>query len=148
MIFLDIDGVLRIESPTGSDDRDTLRPNLVDNIRKIVKATNSKIVLSSAWRYCGLNKGARVHQSFKEAGGEDIYELIIDRTPLGYEVSGTRGYQIHSWLVDNDCHKEPFVIIDDSNDMIPHMDKLVHVDPTKGISEDNVKEAISILQKH
>lgn len=54
-----------------------------------------------------------------------------------------RGWEILGWL--NKHEVESFVILDDWNDMGPVSDHLVWTKPAHGITEEQVDEAIRIL---
>ncbi len=65
VIFLDLDGVLNTEEyfnslkekglPTEDAFGNLFSPNAVANLQQIVDATNAQIVVSSSWRFAGLN---------------------------------------------------------------------------------------------
>ena len=70
ILFLDIDGVLNpgqynkymIENNLNDFDENgsIFDPNAVDNLRYIIDYTNADIIISSIWRYDGLDKDAKV----------------------------------------------------------------------------------------
>ena len=116
VIFLDIDGVLNSESCFKDDQRRyRIHPRYVRNLRRIVKKTGAKIVLTSVMRgSIRKNPLHYIHQLFNDYGLS-----IYDYTPKGE--STIRGYEIQDWL---DKHRDVtnIVIIDDDTDMV-HLSK-------------------------
>lgn len=127
IIFLDIDGVLNcelyfqkersagiIKHPLSS-----LCPERIGWLNQLCKDTAAKVVLSSTWRYSGLEY---CRQVLKEAGAD--FE-IIDITPNLRSESCLRGNEILLWMKSNieiiGCNHYDFhsyVIIDDDSDML------------------------------
>jgi len=142
IIFLDVDGVFnrrgtRERSPNGTYG---VEQNLLDHLREIIEKTNARIVVSSAWRHYE----DQMEYFWKEAG-EKVYERYYGRTPSSF--SGYRGKEIQSYL-DKFVGEPPvFVIIDDNSDMRPYMDKLIQTNPLTGITEENAKKAIRMLNE-
>lgn len=118
IIFLDIDGVLnRLGEPEqGRTMRKTpegyvgIDPELVERLKKIVKAIPVYIVLSSTWR---LSPTWR--EDLKEQGF-DLY--VLDRTPrIPKEI---RGVEINEWIRNwKSPDIEKYAILDDDSDMMP-----------------------------
>lgn len=123
IIFLDVDGVLNSEHwykknhkrhPERCHVDTAISPKYVRNLRRIVRRTGAKIVLSATCRgVVRKNKTHYLHQIFQQYGLE-IYDYTLR---LGRE----RGYEIQDWL---DKHKDVtnIVILDDDSDMI-HLTK-------------------------
>lgn len=149
IIFLDIDGVLNTEKhiryllhndlPTQDNDWcDFFDPKCIVKLKKIIDQTGAKIVISSTWRFMGLDK---LRKKFEERG---ILGEIIDRTSLS-RFMRERGYEIQTWL-DNHDDVESYAILDDDVDMLPsQLKNLVVTSWKNGISNKNVKDAIKIL---
>lgn len=141
VVFLDFDGCLNTY-PIGKN-RFHLDKVPVINFEYLLKRVPElKIVISSAWRIHGLEFCQKALESY----GIDP-RRVIDIT--GKEVLGTqshRGNQIEHWLKKNPEVKK-FVILDDSHDMEPYMDRLVRTGPTVGLSEDDVERAMAILKE-
>jgi hypothetical protein len=116
VIFLDIDGVLNSEHCFKKDSkRYRIHPKYMRNLRRIVKKTGAKIVLTSVMRgSIRKNSFHYVHQIFNDYGLS-----IYDYTSKGE--SAIRGYEIQDWL---DKHRDVtnIVIIDDDVDMV-HLSK-------------------------
>lgn len=147
-IFLDVDGVLnnrytRVRTGEGWCFVDDF---LVRRVRKIVDATGALIVLSSTWR----DEWNREDESLN---GPDFNELrakfrefgmdFFDRTGA-WQTRG-RGWEILEWL--NGREVDSFVILDDWDDMGPISDHLIWTNPTYGLTEEQVQEAIEILNR-
>ena len=113
-------------------------------MREIVDATGALIVLSSTWR----DEWNRENESLN---GPDFNELrakfqefdmdFFDRT--GAWNTRGRGWEIMEWMNGRDV--DSFVILDDWDDMGPISDHLVLINPTYGLTEEQVQEAIGIL---
>lgn len=120
IIFLDIDGVLNV-IPQGRDKYGScFHKHFEENLKWIVKETNAKIVISSTWRFSGIEI---MKEMWKE---RDLPGDIIDITPFtsvvtDYDASfserAERGNEIRDWLNKNG-DVEKYVILDDDNDML------------------------------
>lgn len=151
VIFLDIDGVLNFNgcrSKIGSIY--FVNDNKIKLLKEIVDATDSKIVLSSTWRMGWFDRDYN-HQSLNAEHFTKLEEKMnefgikfMSRTPI--LSGGYRGEEIDSWLRKwNGENVGSFIIIDDDNDMKPHMDRLVQTSFKYGLKEKNVKKAIELL---
>lgn len=169
VIFLDVDGVLNSEHwykknhkkhPEKCRTNTAIDPRYVHNLKKIVKHTGAKIVLSATCR--GFVKGNNSHylkKIFKEYGLE-----IYDYTPnTGME----RGIDIQEWL-NHHSNVTNIVILDDNSDMCHLIEYLVKTKYrpcikikekwhkiyipfwwyfNEGLCSKKVKEAIGMLNK-
>lgn len=146
VLFLDFDGVLnsmdfmKVRSRLGiihSDKYgDTFDPRCVLNLELIIKETNAQIVISSVWKYQGLEF---MKQMWKE---RILPGTIIGVTP---NINGPRGQEIEKWL-QNEMSVYEYAIIDDDTDMLPHqMNNFVRTDSDFGLSYDNAKKVIEIF---
>ena len=152
IIFLDFDGVLN--SRNYDRQRDFRRSdNAFDDTRfpllkKIVEHTGAKIVITTTWRthwHKDKSKndetGEYIDNLFKKHG-----LTIYDKTPL-IGIGSDRAEEVKSYLEYPEEEVESFVIIDDYmfswGDL---QDKFVKTNAYKdGLDEENVKEAIKIL---
>jgi hypothetical protein len=170
IIFLDIDGVLNYMPDRQS--LETLKNNLghekflheiygfskrlVKYLKMIIDDTNCKIVFSTSWRYFKDHhiEGSDWRKTLAELLNVD-QTIFIGNTPdisSGWDngsFSRRRGSEIKMWL---ECNTEPgkikFCIIDDEiGDIIPIIPKkyVVHTDMKVGLTLDDVKKAIQIL---
>lgn len=152
IIFLDIDGVLNsIQSITKNyeiwkkDKRkrkntDFPTKEYIDRLLKLIKETNSLIVLSSCWR---LSKN--IKQEFKKMGIP--LNLYIGNTP--YLCGSIRGTEIKRWIKNNWNNElyENFVILDDDSDMGDLSDYLVKTENKYGLQDFHIEKAKKILLK-
>lgn len=162
IIFLDIDGVLNSnevyedwhlrtgkngwggffpEDEKATDDNVKWGRPLVENLKKIVEATEAKIVICSTWR-----KHFTV-EKFKEmflVYGWDA--PVVDKTPTaGYRI---RGMEVKKWIDSFPTKLFSYVILDDYNDfMVDQQPYYVETNPEVGLSDSDADKAISILNK-
>lgn len=164
IIFLDIDGV--IATPNNikkglwalQDDKQIL-------LGKILNETNAKIVLSSSWRLKTLEE---TKEKMKHKGFWYLDELI-GITIRGYSYICSeglpffipRGLEIRQWidanLKESKRATEPrmkygvdynYVILDDDSDMLlEQKDNFVNTNWREGLTQEDVKKAIEILNK-
>ena len=161
IVFLDIDGVvntLQINNKPFNTQRGGINRNgfyfllctesdeEVSNrqavmwLNKLCLETKSKIVISSTWRFSGLEKCKKALYN----SGLDKKIEIIDITP--YDYSRVRGKEIKNWL---NIHKniKNFVILDDDSDMEDLKDHLVLCNHNYGFNHPEYIAAIDILKK-
>ncbi len=156
VIFLDFDGVLnsnqfRTQGGGHGFGVQQIDPAAAARLEKIVRATGAKIVVSSSWRHIWTTE--QIAEMLEQVGAERAGRAVIDRTPSGL---GNRGQEIQEWLdldpersAVNPDHEpvQSYVILDDDNDMTPEQQpRLVHVNPQRGLTDQDVAEAISILR--
>lgn len=80
VIFLDIDGVLNIIPESVDEFGAVFHSNFVNNLKWIIEETDAKLVISSTWRYGGLNWLKRMWK-YRNYPGE-----IIGITPSDKQV--------------------------------------------------------------
>lgn len=146
VIFLDVDGVLNnlqwymsfCDEHWLIPENATLPDDLLTQLRRIVESTGARIVVSSSWR--------QIPQLYECLMRElKRFDLeILDKTK---NVGDYRGEAIDRWLKDYDGEVSNFVILDDDNDMEPHMDHLVQTLFEEGLTEAKADAAIAMLQK-
>lgn len=125
-----------------------VRERFVKRLAKIIKPTNSKVVLTASCRggYCGV-KYEDKSENMKVL--EDLFNKynieVIGRTSSNFK--GHRGKQISEWLVQNKHLWKRYVIIDDEtfdlNWYTRH--RVVKVNGKTGLTNFNVQEALVIL---
>lgn len=143
VIFLDFDGV--ITTPNGN--LSTEKMNLVE---RIIKETGARIVISSSWRSCSLEKTL-------ETLSKEMFSLskyVVGITKRLYIMDGDgecygslRGIEIAEYV---DSHNvENYVIIDDDLDMLLEQKKyLVKINTFLGLQESDIEKAIKILNEN
>ena len=121
IIFLDIDGVLNV-IPEGYDEYGGIfHSNFVDNLKRIIDETGAKIVISSTWRFGGLERMQDMWK-FRNLPGEviditiDCYQIVEEgRAEFFDQVE--RGHEVQEWI-DSHSGIESYVILDDDNDFL------------------------------
>lgn len=131
VIFLDIDGVLNCKNTLyffrgcfGID------PYLVRILKRIISATNAKIVLSSTWR---------LDDPFRE----EIKRHGIDFLDITPKLDSIRGEEIKSWL-ENHPEVEQYIILDDDSDFLEEQ-PLFQTSWDTGLTEKIADDAINYL---
>ena len=151
IIFLDIDGVLNHEKwydkTVGNANigyQGDIDPVSISLINQIIEETDAKVIISSTWRFDFKNTCTKLYIAGLIKGS------IIDKTP-NYQYThinqyGVRGNEIKGSIVINKI--EQYVILDDDCDMLlEQKDNFIHIDSFVGVTEENVIEAIKILNK-
>jgi hypothetical protein len=120
VIFLDIDGVLNVTAQGHDAYGGIFHSNFVDNLARIIKETDAKIIISSSWRHSGFQKMLDLW-GFRNLPGE-----VIGVTPdlyrhLNFEGERTmvRGDEIQA-ILDRMPEITNYVILDDDQDMLPN----------------------------
>lgn len=144
IIVLDIDGVLVFNTPRCHkvDAHGSLfASSCVENLKKILDATNADIVISSTWRLSGIDRMLDCWKSRNMPG------KIIGITPDIRKKS--RGHEIKQWINNNGSEKEiSFCILDDDDDMLPEqLNNFVCIDSSTGLTEIDADKAIRILNR-
>ena len=162
VIFLDFDGVI-----TTLESGWCLCPKKMQLLGEIIEKTDARIVISSSWRRHTLEEtiefisGGSIHSKSNQFPYCDKVIGITDRMyafsysdPI-HELSGKRphyliprGVEIDRWLKGNGHDVENYVILDDNDDMLYcQRNNYVQTDAYKGLSEENVEQAIKILNR-
>lgn len=166
-IFLDFDGVLNTEhyqrmlqyegKPWQDKHGVLFDPQAVEQLQRIVDATNADIVIESSWKYLGLEAMRRMWKDRHLPG------RVVDITPSAISDSvllsadfditdpstlHCKGAEIASWLADKGMFDAPYVVIDDEYVILesqqPHF---VMTNPYDGITEEISTRAINVLRK-
>lgn len=165
IIFLDIDGVLATPEYL-KDGKWALNPEKQKLLGKILTKTDAKIVLSSSWRYENLEKT----KEYMRAEGFLFNNKLIGVTirahqwlerGTGIHLSIPRGVEIKQWI-DTHIHSDngknwerkklgkdfTYVILDDESDMLlEQKNNFVHIKSEIGLTDDDVRSAVLILNK-
>lgn len=164
VIFLDVDGVLQADDDFGGKNKPNpyvggfrgISKAKVKQLKRIVDATDAKIVLVSTWKHEYMdylrtkdNQFGKYLVNKLSAEHLHIYETtyMYDRTRGGMY----RGFEIRSWLNDTKENIESWIVIDDEifydyaeNKILSH---LVHTDEKTGLTSELADKAIEILNK-
>lgn len=135
IIFLDVDGVLNTISDYRLYGPDFINMLAVSRLSKIIKATNSKIVVSSNWR---LEEKSRkiLHQALGKYNLE-IYDYTVRRSKKSQEIK--------IWLDENEIIK--FAIIDDDPRASLEASSFFKINEEFGLTEDKADEIIRYLNE-
>ncbi len=151
VIFLDVDGVLNANRPVGEDHQFVLKnwvlPHTVRHVNRIAAETGAVVCVSSTWRI-----GRELEDLKLDFAGVGLAAEIVGKTASGpcswhpgLECSqGHRGAEIAHWLAEHP-EVESYVILDDSSDMGPLLDRLVRTAWYKGLIRREVGKAVGIL---
>jgi len=150
IIFLDIDGVLNIESDSYTTAK-VIQPlcerHLVERFNYLCKKIeNVEIVISSSWRTDML----ALEETLKECGFK-YWDKVIGRTSISaHSKSLKRGLQIHNWLKQNiresfmpRIDANIFIIDDEPNGVKEFWDRdFFFVDKEVGITDEIIKRIL------
>jgi hypothetical protein len=123
IIFLDIDGVLNVYSHDHDEFGSQFMPQFVDNLKRVIEETGAKIVISSTWRYAGLERMKEMWEKRNLPG--EVIDITEDCTYLHNEGlfewldQVERGHEVQYWL-DGHPEVERYVIFDDDDDFLDH----------------------------
>jgi hypothetical protein len=147
VLFLDIDGVLNHTALFEAFQKAGLSPHCdemidpvcVRRLNRIIAETGAKVCISSTWRIGRTPAG--MQQLLQRYGfvGE-----VIGCTPYFFD-SRCRGREIKSWILEQTETVDSVVILDDSDDMDPLMDKLVRTRLAVGLTDGAATRAIGLL---
>lgn len=163
ILFLDFDGVLNSlkivvatqvcrrstevveQSLAGHSIDSGFDPVAVKLLHRLIKLTDTYIVISSSWRY---NMNLKTIRSIftEEFGWDDAEERIIGIT--GRSDTGRRGIEIQNWIDDHTVGIKNFkyVILDDNADMEDNQfSHFVQTDADDGFGYKDYKKALVIL---
>lgn len=174
LIFLDIDGVLNGANLYEGTHTNRIRWECVQQVNRIVAATEAQVVLSSAWRYL-------IHSRQMKLAG--FWAMLHSHGAMGWKMQGltapdehcpkcgykhrrrrgksqlgmnggvcckcdspiTRGLQIRRWLDDYSVN-ERYVVIDDDDDGISELKlPFVQTDAMCGLTANDADLAIGLL---
>lgn len=144
LIFLDIDGVMNSYTSALSAKHESLAfdNRAVENLKLVINETGAKIVVSSTWRI-GETIDSLKTRIFSHYG---LDEHVIGITP--YYIETIRGIEISDYMLSNENMRvDAFVILDDDTDMGNLKPFHVHVNRVYGLSVNDAKKAISILNR-
>ena len=150
VIMLDIDGVLN-PSCSMADRRFTRQicdDGCVERLKRIVEATDAKIVLTSTWRFGALMPECpSLVAEFDRLRAEmKLYGLKIFSVT---KKLGRRDDEIMNWLEHHPNVESWVAIDDDSFDMtsVIEAERFVHTNTVIGLQDKHIKLAIDILNK-
>ena len=150
IVFLDVDGVLnsfahllRVCEESDEFCCDSCYPfsdYCLNNLKKLVSKTNSKIVISSFWR----DSDETLNLLLSKLDEYDLKKDVIGCTPLLYT---SRANEINEYLSSLDV-KPNFVILDDDFISEDLNDYLVKVNSYVGLTSYDVDKGLYLLNKN
>lgn len=168
IIFLDIDGVLNNDVwmdgdrwtdvfPLTSPYRTRTQawvpyfdfaPENVRQFNKVLNETNASIVVSSTWRQ--RKSPAELEEILIQNGGVDCLGRVIGKTVDShprrrFSQDRPRWEYIKLWMEENAPKDMVFVVIDDDPKAWSQGHTFVWTDPQKGLTEDDARHAIQVL---
>lgn len=117
-------------------------PRAENNLKRIIKECDAKIVVSSSWR--GYDTADEIAEWL--FSHYDLASFVIGVTPhLNDEI---RGKEIQKYIEEAKHPITNFVILDDDKDMGDLMNHLVQTDNKWGLNDEKCEEAIKVLNTH
>ena len=163
IIFLDIDGVLNTErwhlneGQNAPQDQygDTFDPKAVANLALIIEKTGAEIVISSSWKFSGLESMQAMWRERKLPGKViDITpstvsdEMLLKANSEELDKMPFKGYDIEEWHSNNSKQIKNYIIIDDENCFLPQQwSNLIRTNPKYGISKEDAEKAIKYFNQ-
>lgn len=150
LVFLDIDGVLVTQRTLKgrSGLRAVADPNCVKALNHILAETDAFLVISSSWRFCGLEEMWLILTHWGVQGC--VVGITPDLTVKEGSIyqSVPRGREIQAFideLAANGRAVHGFVILDDDPDMEHLLPWLVKTQFETGLTMEHANQAIAIL---
>lgn len=140
IIFLDFDGVI-----TTLESRWEIDLEKCKLVKRICDEASANIVISSSWRKHNLE--STMQQFSRESF--PLYDYVVGVTKRLFipniSIAIPRGVEILEYIKSNNSITN-YVILDDDTDMLLwQKDYFVHTDTYEGVNEENVEQAIKIL---
>lgn len=147
VLFLDIDGVLNTDRQHWHCQMNGITPvdefgyefdhKAVDNLATILEETGAEIVISSSWKFLGLQTLQKMWEDRKLPG--TILDIMSD--------GKSKGWEIDEWLMECESQVNRYAIIDDENDMQTKQQKhFVQTNSQFGITCKDAERVITILR--
>ncbi len=159
LIFLDIDGVLVTDLTLHERRARGLRGEMIANpaavtaLNHLIGSTCARIVLSSAWRFCGLEEMKLILAAWGVHG--EVVDMIPDltRSSNGHYYPVSRGEEIGRFLedLDRDPNREfveEYIVLDDDCkgfESHPVGARVITTCSTQGLTFDQAEIGISWL---
>lgn len=167
IVFLDIDGVLNHEQFMIKREKEfnhlshidlgvcQIDPEKIGLLNMLIECTNCYFVISSTWR---ISYWGDLPEIFNRLNfyNKEAEKRILDKTPISSCSMCYRGNEIYNWMQHNNqffdgapyYRFKNYVILDDDSDMLYwQKDNFIQTDGKIGLTENDVKKAIDILNK-
>ena len=163
VLFLDIDGVLNGHEKHPDSPYTTIRPDCVRRLNRVIKATDCKIVISSAWRYMVLRTRKNEPATMTLLGFQyllhthglmthsdtDWSKIIVGHTCPDEDIP-ERSRQILNWVASRMSHSDQWAAVDDMDfrdELGRHAGRLVVTDATRGLRDKDARRLSQLLGK-
>ena len=158
LLFLDIDGVLNVHDFNKESMSGVIHRDKVERVNEILRRTDARVVLSSAWRYfvhrdemdlTGLDWLLRshglIHGRLDGITRKDRLNFAYCGDPSKWYIDGNeRSDQVLEYLEPRSV--ESYVVIDDLDLGFSKREmNFIHTDGLVGITDEHVQKAIEIL---
>ena len=150
VIFLDIDGVIITDMTLKErlKKNSLANPECIEQLNRIISETDAKIVISSAWRFCGIQE-MQLLLIFWGCNGEvigatdDLNELDVDNRVRSNEIlSYLKSYKnISNFVILDDC------FVYDFENCCGPTNKLIKTKCNTGLTKELADKAIEILKR-
>ena len=163
IIFLDFDGVLntarniarrRAEGKSLSDEFGYLfDAEAVANLQTIIEQTGAEIVVSSSWKFDGLERMRQLWQARRLPGRllditPDYLGCIGEIDPSNPDTFVGKGNEIKAWLERQAAADCRYVILDDTPDVLASQrENYIQINDECGITAADAQRAIEILNR-
>ncbi|SNC59261.1 hypothetical protein SAMN04487881_0021 [Marinobacter sp. es.048] len=135
IIFLDIDGVLRVD---GVQSRTELDETAVGRLRWIVRSIGARVVISSIWRHAFPLEYFQHH----------LGDFVIGCTPFLFpEQQGVREKEINAWVAENQPGTSWIAIDDDPDLFLPSCTGLFLCDPQRGLDLSTFNQLLAFIRE-
>ena len=161
VLFLDIDGVLNTKWQYTQMARNTPQdkygyafdPRSIADLKIIVDETGANIEISSSWKSFGFSELEEMWQNRGLPGKligitpNTVSDKLLLNADLDHmERFSIRGMEIKEWLEKHCKDVSHYVIIDDMDNFLPdHQPYFVQTNPEVGITNDDVKKVVRLL---
>ncbi len=154
VIFLDIDGVLNVMSPSYNTlkirkgmENIYIERMLVERLLWLIEKTDAVVVISSSWRH-DMDE-LQIQMSRAGMDSETWEKRVVGKTPT----IRWRGDEITAWMANHTditsyvvLEDEPEDVCGDYCDAIPAQN-VVHVDMKNGLTHQDIEKAKKILEE-
>ena len=130
-------------------------PETTKQLKRIIDATNAKIVIESSWKYLGLDAMQEMWSDRQLPGKviditpssvSDQWLLTANLDDIDPTMGHCKGMEIASWLADYAGPDVRYVIIDDEYVILDsQVPNFILTNPYDGITEELADKAISFL---
>lgn len=148
LIFLDVDGVLNNDctTTTTSDGWCFVDDYLVKRLARLVHKTQAKVILSSSWRDGWIAVKHKNNEPFFKELWSKLFSYGIELYDRTGRWRKSRGEEIQHYL--NNCSNVTnYVILDDVSNFLPNQQShTILTNPAIGLTEEDVNNAIAILE--